>query len=178
MSSDNESVQLDDRRSYFFHGKFIPERVNIRLNYIEQHARLVDREVRFSVFAHESNFNGRISSNVPFESNVSAHSTIYGLLRSIVDRLSYLNLCGYDVDVVGVASTAGPSSEIFGVYEPVFFNQFDEHVSFVHKKIPFADELINLKFHDIRLDHALRCFCHEMRDDAMTPLFCYIAIEV
>jgi len=75
-------------------------------------------------------------------------------------------------------SVDGRDHHIFGVSEPIFFDDVRSQQDFSRDQIPFCDELIDLKFHDVRLDHALRCFCHAMRDDALTSLFCYIAIEV
>lgn len=176
-SADNSQSVSNDQKDYFFHGKFLPERTSIRLNYVDRRARLQDREIRFSVFSFESEFNGRISSDAPFENTASVQSVVYLLLRSILDRLSYLNVCGYDVDVVGAVAVNGHEHQIFGVSEPVFFDDVQLQAEFSKEKIPFCDELIDLTFHDVRLDHALRCFCHAMRDDALTSLFCYIAIE-
>jgi hypothetical protein len=167
----------DDGRTYFFHGKFVPERVNIHLNYKDFGAKLSDRELRFTIFSHESNFNGKISSNVPFENAIRVYTIVYLILRNIIDRLGYLNLCGYDVDLIGAVSATGESKHIFGVYEPVFFDDLDQQRRFAKEKIQFIDNLLDFGFHDVRLDHALRCFSHALRDDAMTSLFCYIAIE-
>jgi len=173
----NEALSQDSRTSYFFHGKFVPERANIWFNYSNRGAKFPDREVQYSVFAFGSEFNGKIVSTVPFENMLAVHSAVYLLLRSMLDRICYLNACGYDIDLIGAVSTQGQEHQIFGVYEPIYFNTVDEQLDYSRKQIPFIDELIDLKFHDIRLDHALRCFCHAMRDDALTALFCYIAIE-
>ena len=168
----------DSRKSYFFHGKFVPERANIRLSYTGIGARLENKQVRFNIFAFGSEFNGKISSSIPFENIPEVQSTVCLLLRSILDRVSYLNACGYDIDLIGAVSAEGHDHQIFGVNEPIFYGDVNQQWEFARKQIPFADELLELKFHNARLDHALRCFCHAMRDDALTPLFCYIAIEV
>lgn len=179
MAFEDRSLAIaHDRKGYFFHGRFLPERTNIRLTYVDRRARLQDREIQFSLFSFESEFNGRISSDAPFESPAAVQSIVYLLLRSILDRLSYLNVCGYDIDVVGAVSADGTDHHIFGVNEPVFFDDVQAQQEFSKSQIPFCDEIIDLKFHDVRLDTALRCFCHAMRDDALTPLFCFIAIEI
>lgn len=178
MNSNNRNENLeDDRKSYFFHGKFVPERTNIQLNYMGHGAKLSDRSVKFDLFAFGSEFNGKISSDVPFENMLAVHSVVYLLVRSILDRLSYINICGYDFDLIGAVSVSSQAHQVFGVYEPVYFDDLAQQQESAKEKIPFSDELVGLKFHDVRLDHALRCFCHAMRDDALTPLFCYLAIE-
>ena len=178
MNSNGENETLkDDRKNYFFHGKFVPERTNIQFSYMGRAAKLADREVKFDLFAFGSEFNGKISSDTAFENMLTVHSVVYLLVRSILDRLSYLNICGYDFDLVGAVSSSGQVHQVFGVYEPVFFDDVTQQQEFYKAQIPFADELMALKFHDVRLDHALRCFCHAMRDDALTPLFCYLSIE-
>jgi hypothetical protein len=146
--------------------------VNFNIPILE--AVLPDRKVSFSVFCYGSQFSGWISGTPNFDNEIHAVAVVHLILRNLVDRLSFINMCGYDVDIVSM--TDGSATQIVGAYEPVLFENIEDQVAHTHKLIPFLSP-VEFTPHHLRLDHALRCFNHAMRDDALTTFFCYLAIE-
>lgn len=159
---------------YSFAGRVLPERAHAYFHIPKRKARLPDREVAISVFCFGSQFTGSISSDTPFDNLRHAAAVIILMLRNVVDRLSFLFMCGYDVEVTSI--TAGEDHEILGVYEPVFFDEPGQQGSFARKELPSFSP-IEMTPHHVRLEHAFRCFNHALRDDALTTFFCYLAIE-
>ncbi|MEJ0013212.1 MAG: hypothetical protein WDM94_11440 [Bauldia sp.] len=158
----------------FFNGKVLPERAHAYFNIQKQHARLQDREIEFSALCFGSQIVGSITSSSGFDNLLHASTVANLVLRNIVDRLSFANFCGYDVEVTSIIS--GEESEILGVFEPVFFDTPEQQAAFTRKELPFFSPVQFTPAHP-RLDHALRCFNHGLRDRALTTFFCFLAIE-
>ena len=163
---------------YFFHGRILPDRAHVRLNYPAQGVKMGGHDLVFKLFAFGSEFNGLLQSQKPIPTLTEVSAILKSMLRSILDRWSFAYICAYDFDLVGAVRASTGEAQIFGVNEPVFYTDIDEQLKYTEKQISFLDELVGLSLHEVRLDHALRCFNHAMRDQALvTPLFCYLAIE-
>jgi hypothetical protein len=166
----------DEKRLYVFYGRILPERAHVYFNLKQKKAEIAGVNVEFDVFCFGSQFNG----TAKFDKDVTqleVQTIVQALMRSFLDRLCFENICAYDFDLTGAVSVASGDKWIYGVNEPVFHDKIEDQSTFAKKQIPFISEVVNLTFHEIRLDHALRCFSHAIRDRALTTLFCYLAIE-
>jgi hypothetical protein len=170
------SAESSTASAYFFHGRILPERVHFHLNY-SRDVQFADIKAKFRIFGFGSEFNGLLEAERPLESMLSLSSMLNGILRSILDRYSFANICAYDFDLIGAYALNDGAQQIFGVSEAVFFSNLDDQINFAKEKIPFLNEFLSLEFHDVRLDHAIRCFNHALRDWGLSTLFCYLAIE-
>ncbi len=92
---------------YFFHGKILPERANFNLRLLDRGVTLQDRKIKFSIFAFASEFNGWLETSPSFDNMSNLSETIGLIIRNILDRYSFTNICGYGFDLIG---TIGPEA--------------------------------------------------------------------
>ncbi len=154
----------------------MPDRANIHFVYND--LKFATKLGKFSISfqAFDSECLGELRSENNIENHEASH-IINLIIKNLVYRLSFINACSYDFEIVSIRNINTGSADFITVFEPFLFEQFEQMTNYGHTQHGYLIVPNGPRVGQQMIDVALRLFNHAMRDKALTPLFCYMAIE-